>query len=76
MAYKHKGVVLEAFPADLQILEEAEVVYETLPGWAEDISGVRPAFLAAPQRRSVALPSGTLRLPVLAAWRRGDASQF
>ena len=41
VAYKHKGVVLEAFPSDLQVLEEAEVVYETLKGWSQDISGVR-----------------------------------
>ena len=41
VAYKHGGRVLDAFPSDLQVLEEAEVVYETLPGWAEDISAVR-----------------------------------
>lgn len=41
VAYKHKGKTLEAFPSDLKILEEVEVVYETLPGWAEDISKVR-----------------------------------
>ena len=32
---------LPAFPADLRALEAAEVVYETLPGWDEDISAAR-----------------------------------
>lgn len=30
-----------AFPADLAALEDMEVVYESVPGWCEDISGVR-----------------------------------
>lgn len=41
VAYKHAGKQLEAFPSDLKVLEEVEVVYETMPGWAEDISKVR-----------------------------------
>lgn len=36
------GRILDAsVPADLEALSKAEVVYETLPGWKEDISGVR-----------------------------------
>lgn len=35
------GEVLPAFPADLELLEEVEVEYETLPGWQEDISACR-----------------------------------
>jgi len=35
------GKSLKYFPADLDLLEEAEVVYETLPGWQEDISHIR-----------------------------------
>ncbi len=36
--YRRGGRALEAFPADL---EGIELVRETLPGWREDISGVR-----------------------------------
>ena len=35
------GKSLKFFPADLDLLEDAEVVYETLPGWKSDISKVR-----------------------------------
>jgi adenylosuccinate synthase len=30
--------VLEHFPASLNVLAECKAVYETLPGWSEDIS--------------------------------------
>ena len=36
-----RGETAAAFPADLDALEDMEVVYESLPGWCEDISGVR-----------------------------------
>jgi adenylosuccinate synthase len=35
------GKSLKFFPANLDLLEDAEVVYETLPGWKSDISKVR-----------------------------------
>jgi len=41
VAYEHNGAVLYSFPADLSVLETLQVVYETLPGWTEDISKVR-----------------------------------
>ena len=40
-AYRYKDQVLKHFPADLDILGRCEPLYETLPGWQEDISGVR-----------------------------------
>lgn len=40
-AYKYKGEIIEEFPANLNILAECEPVYEELPGWTEDITGVR-----------------------------------
>jgi adenylosuccinate synthase len=40
-AYKYRGRTLVEFPASLNVLAECETVYETLPGWQEDISGVR-----------------------------------
>eukprot|EP00740_Mantoniella_antarctica_P003549 CAMPEP_0181360742 /NCGR_PEP_ID=MMETSP1106-20121128/6843_1 /TAXON_ID=81844 /ORGANISM="Mantoniella antarctica, Strain SL-175" /LENGTH=487 /DNA_ID=CAMNT_0023474065 /DNA_START=106 /DNA_END=1569 /DNA_ORIENTATION=+ len=42
VAYKlPDGTVTTAFPSDIDLLGEVEVVYETIPGWAEDISGMR-----------------------------------
>ena len=38
--YEHRGRLLDAFPASLKVLEECRPVYETLPGWAETISGI------------------------------------
>jgi adenylosuccinate synthase len=40
-AYRQNGLVLDEFPTSLKILAECEPVYETLPGWSEDIRGVR-----------------------------------
>ncbi|KAJ3046821.1 hypothetical protein HK097_000483 [Rhizophlyctis rosea] len=39
--YRLDGKKLESFPADLDILSKVEVVYETLPGWQQDISKAR-----------------------------------
>ena len=41
VAYRHKTRLMNAFPADAHTLEELEPVYETLPGWPEDLSGCR-----------------------------------
>ena len=38
--YEHRGRLLDAFPASLKVLAECRPVYETLPGWAETISGI------------------------------------
>lgn len=35
------GTLTKDFPADSQLLESCEPVYETLPGWKEEITGVR-----------------------------------
>ncbi|GBC60104.1 adenylosuccinate synthase [Desulfonema ishimotonii] len=40
-AYEHNGQILTDFPASLKVLEACTPVYETLPGWSEDISGIR-----------------------------------
>ncbi len=39
--YTIRGKMLDYFRADMDTLAEVEPVYETLPGWKEDISGVR-----------------------------------
>jgi adenylosuccinate synthase len=41
VAYRHVGKVLEHSPSDVSVLEHCEPVYETLPGWAEDIQSIR-----------------------------------
>lgn len=45
--YKMRGQVLDRFRADMDTLAEVEPVYETLPGWSEDIS-VCKSFDALP----------------------------
>jgi adenylosuccinate synthase len=40
-AYRCKGQLINVFPASLKMLAQCEPVYETLPGWQEDISAVR-----------------------------------
>ncbi|ANE46048.1 adenylosuccinate synthetase [Paenibacillus swuensis] len=39
--YKYKGEVIDYYPASLNMLAECEAVYEELPGWTEDVTGVR-----------------------------------
>ena len=39
--YEYKNEILNDFPASLKVLEACKPVYETLPGWTEDISGAR-----------------------------------
>ena len=39
--YEYRGEILENFPASLKVLGECTPIYETLPGWPEDISGLR-----------------------------------
>jgi adenylosuccinate synthase len=39
--YEYQGKALDYFPGDLQVLADCKPVYETLPGWSEDISGIR-----------------------------------
>lgn len=42
--YRVNGQMLESFPADLQTLEKAEVVYETLPGWKKPTTGAKTFY--------------------------------
>lgn len=39
-SYDYKGKAVNDFPANLDMLAECKPVYETLPGWTEDISGI------------------------------------
>ncbi len=40
-SYTCRGRQMNDFPADLNVLDSCEPVYESLPGWKEDISGIR-----------------------------------
>jgi len=39
--YDYQGQTLDYFPGELQMLGECKPIYETLPGWSEDISSIR-----------------------------------
>ena len=39
--YEYKGQILEHFPAEIKILQECNPVYIALPGWNQDISGIK-----------------------------------
>ncbi len=39
--YEYNGETLDDFPAALKTLEACKPVFETFPGWSEDISGIR-----------------------------------
>ena len=39
--YEYQGELLEHYPASLKVLAQCKPVYETLPGWPEDISGAK-----------------------------------
>ena len=39
--YEYKGEIISNFPASLDVLADCKPVYETLPGWAEDLSVLR-----------------------------------
>jgi adenylosuccinate synthase len=40
-SYEYNGEIIHDFPASIKILGACKPVLETLPGWSEDISGVR-----------------------------------
>jgi adenylosuccinate synthase len=39
--YRYDGKTTRRFPSEAQTLEKVEPLYETLPGWSEDITDVR-----------------------------------
>ena len=41
VAYRHDGRQLDSLPASITVAEQVEPVYETLPGWKTDLTGVR-----------------------------------
>jgi adenylosuccinate synthase len=64
VAYELDGQRVEAFPADLAVLARCRPVYETLPGWGEDITNARGfRDLPAPAREYVAQMEDLLGIP-------------
>lgn len=41
IAYEYNGERITEYPANLHIIEQCKPIYEELPGWSEDITGVR-----------------------------------
>lgn len=39
--YEYDGKIIHDFPASLKALDACRPIYETLPGWSEDISNIR-----------------------------------
>ena len=39
--YEYRGQKIDDFPADLNVLDKCKPIYETLPGWEQDISAIR-----------------------------------
>ncbi len=39
-AYRYKQERLTEFPSALKVLEACEPIYEELPGWSDDITGI------------------------------------
>lgn len=61
VGYKRKdGSLLASVPADLEDMEAAEVVYETLPGWKADISKVNNCLSLTKLLRYCGTVYGTL----------------
>jgi adenylosuccinate synthase len=65
VAYELDGKRLDHFPTDAFVLERCRPVYETLPGWRQDVSAARRlADLPAAARRYVERLGELLGLPV------------
>src|SRR5581483_7134864 len=64
-AYRIAGRAVSAFPSHVDDLRQAEPVYETLPGWKEEISHIRSmGELPENARRYLAFLSETIGRPV------------
>jgi len=64
-AYTYRGERIEHYPASLKVLSECEAVYEELPGWHEDLSGVKSLDeLPANARRYVERVSELTGIPI------------
>ena len=51
-SYSYNGEVLEGFPANIEILGQVEVQYDTLPGWKKPTTGVTSYYDLPVQARN------------------------
>ena len=76
-AYRHDGQTRETFPNDATTLEACTPVYETLPGWSEDITRCRAwEDLPANAQRYIQYVEQALGVPVsiISVGRASDAT--
>ncbi|HSM56669.1 MAG TPA: adenylosuccinate synthase [Candidatus Sulfomarinibacteraceae bacterium] len=65
VAYELDGERIDYFPSEQEALARARPVYETIPGWDEDVTGVRRLEdLPANARRYVAFVADSAGVPV------------
>ena len=65
VAYELDGRRVDSFPTDLSALARCRPIYETLPGWPEDVTAARhPAGLPANARRYVDFVAEAAGVPV------------
>ncbi|MFZ0547766.1 MAG: adenylosuccinate synthetase, partial [Candidatus Promineifilaceae bacterium] len=65
VAYELDGKTITHFPTSLEKLDHCHPIYETLPGWQEDISAVRSLVDLPPNAcRYIEFVSQNLKLPV------------
>ena len=65
VGYEVDGRTLDYFPSDWELLEAAEPIYETLPGWDEDVTGARRlSDLPGNARRYVSFVEDVVGVPV------------
>ncbi|MGB5750328.1 MAG: adenylosuccinate synthase [Desulfobacterales bacterium] len=50
--YEYQGEIINDFPASLDVLADCKPVYETLPGWTEDLSNIKKLEDFPPNARS------------------------
>ena len=50
--YEYQGGIIKDFPASLEVLADCKPVYETLPGWTEDLSNIKKLEYFPPNARS------------------------
>ncbi len=76
VAYNHEGERRTTFPSDAYRLEHCKAVYETMPGWSEDLTRCRKAAdLPAAARRYVDRLQELIGLPVTIASVGPDREQ-
>ncbi|RKU35328.1 adenylosuccinate synthase [Candidatus Poribacteria bacterium] len=65
VAYRYKGKEMTTFPSSLQVLEECEPVYETLPGWKQPLTEARsPEDIPSRTKDYVAYAAAYLNVPI------------